>query len=325
MKSYRMNKPSLIFIVIAVHFNVCTANVLPKMEVALSGAMILAGIDQCCSISNNLSRPIDSSPMPIKVREWVKQELSKFCIPQADTIPLLCDERVGYWAVVNDRAIVCSPEVAKKLEVALSHKNEEHDRFIALSQINLKHEMKHYLSGDSQRFAHAIGFVPTAIQAGYFIFKYGMKKIVQNDKFLDSVTPLQVFTKACSTAIMSVAGIVLFRRYCEWEADKFAYERAESLLQIQECCKEFQKLNDIVEKYCISRNKLFSFLPKKCLNVIMRLIYFYQDPFHPYPYDRIVMGKKYLKRWNARPIVKNEKSVDIDTLVATLISHSKES
>jgi hypothetical protein len=337
--------------------------VLRGVQVLTGGSLVVAGATLSYQMKKQKESPVYGVPMSPVVQQLIRVDLNKLGVATADSVPLLHLPTDNGWAVVGDKAVVCSRSEAYILENALLAKAnflEAHDKLIATrdqwkreneiiknipsevlrtsrardyyhssdefdaldrlshkiqlgivacdkdiarSKTTVKHECKHYLNQDTKKRMEALVAIPVAVQAGCSTLTYGLNKLLNIEP---PKTVLRTLLRSALSvgAIMpktgiSFVGLILYTRYQESEADRFACERAESRLELSERVAEFKEDEKNAKNSAMQYMSNFADMDKKSQDRLVRLFEFIIDKKHPYSGDRAAMAQEYLDKWDA--------------------------
>ncbi len=214
------------------------------------------------------------------VTHFVHEELRKLNVPHYEAVPVVY--RSGgflLFGVYNDKVIGINK---KSAEAIVSGDVEMFEKIKPI----MKHEAKHLLNKDYKKaMIYAPVVIPCSVQAISSGLTYGF------NKGFNRQVPRSVRAVICRSLmatgaiipkfIVSSFGLITYCRHQEREADRFAYEHAESREELE----IFKKIWD-----------------KEALNYIGSsavLREFIDDPFHPRSAVRSAMGQEYLDKWDA--------------------------
>ncbi len=188
---------------------------------------------------NNNDQNLDELPnMPKVVELWAKTELKNHNIPNSHSVTFKV--RVGDnkgWAVKNGKVAIieCGSKqidrLAKTLTSCSSNVNSgvasDEQKVIDWDLFSLKHEVGHLRGKHTKKETVAWALAPLAIQTLFNTMNVGVKKSLG----MNSVpkTSLGVFGRSLLAfggiipkVGIGIAGLLLYNRHLEWQADRYA-------------------------------------------------------------------------------------------------------
>jgi hypothetical protein len=277
--------------VVAMH-----AKALRVVQVGTSAVVIGVYCKNAYNLHEEMQKPINAPEAPEKVKHMVHKGLAKLNVPNYEQVPVLQASYQGSpWAVLSDKVVVVDSKIAEAIVSG-------DEKIIAQGEAIKKHEFKHLLNGDAQKRVYAQIASPCVVQAVSSGLTYSFNKVVgrqQPKRILPLVGRSLVAVGAMGPKLfMSGLGFIAYIRYQEAQADKFAYEHAESREELEafkgffdDLAEENQQKMLMVGQYVVAGET------KR--NVMMRIAHFIQDSAHPLPDDRSAMAQEYLDKWDA--------------------------
>lgn len=166
---------------------------------------------------------------------------------------------------------------------------KECDEEEAKCSIILKHEAGHHVHGDVKNQNIIFGSFLIGTEIVSFGTTYGVNTLVKRNKVPKTLMSTVARSSLAVGAIIpkvviNLGGFFLYKRHREKKADQYAYEHAESRLELQAAIDD---IKDHEGDWGTSDRR------KVWLLEAMR------DPIHPCPQDRRKMPEKYLLKWDA--------------------------
>ncbi len=220
-------------------------NVLRGVQAAAFSAMSLPFLGHSYNgynLVNNNDQNLDELPnMPEVVESWVRKKL-KDHIPNPSLVSLkIRDDANSGWGSVSGKVPMircgrnCIDELVKSLTYCSNNVNSsvtsDEQKVIDWNSWSLKHEMGHLVGKHTKKKIVAWALAPLAIQTLFNTMNVGVKKSLG----MNSVpkTSLGVFGRSLLAFggivpkfYMGIAGLSLYSRHHEWQADRYACKHA---------------------------------------------------------------------------------------------------
>lgn len=205
--------------------------------------------------------------VPPHTQQWARNHLVHNNIPNADSIPLKIGDE---WAVTGGRFITMDPYVAQGLENILTDAacDKDKDSSLALAKMILMHEAKHYQNGDAGKGC-LFGGLTSAL-------------LLQKSNFAGFVIKL---------GLVGAANIG-FMRHTEREADRFACERANNRLELEQYRDFFIRRHNAFESEFSASAEQDKYL--------LSYEYLFSDFGHPALGERENMAQSYVIEWDKK-------------------------
>ena len=223
------------------------------------------------------------------IDEWGKEKIKRLNVANGESISFV---KNAEWVTNGKRIGIPSEEIEMHELIKSGDLIHNQDEKIALHSIFLKHEVGHAVHNDVQARLHHMIAVPFGIEAISFGATKGLRKLCNIQP--SPKTFIKAMVRSCF-AIGSIApktfigaALVMFlRRQQETQADQYAYENAESRLELEKMV-DFLREEEVRELLQVLVNKEKGIRSGSLFSS------------HPAHGERRALAEKYVVQWDRK-------------------------